>query len=256
MPLSQPNFHIVSARMCYNEPMYGYGYDSDGSMLLLYIAIIAVVALSFYAQGKVKRTFMRYKDMPAARGVRACDMVRALLGQNGASTEITAVSGTLTDHYNPQNDTVGLSTEVYGSTSVAALAIAAHETGHVLQHQEGYLPIRIRNAILPAANIGSQASPFIVLIGLLINSYTVAIAGALLYGAMLLFQVVTLPVELNASRRALSMLEAGGYVADGEQSAAARKVLRAAAMTYVLAALGSLLNFLRLLMLARRTRRR
>lgn len=212
------------------------------------------MVLSMFAQGKVQRTFARYAEMPTERGIPASEVARGLLTQHGSGVELTQVSGTLTDHFNPKTGIVGLSEQVYGSSSIAAVAVAAHEIGHVMQYQEGYFPIRLRNAVLPVAAIGSQAAPWIVLAGLFFGNGTLAMVGVVLFGAMLLFQVVTLPVEFNASGRALRMLEEGNYISYDE-SDGARKVLNAAAMTYVLAAVAALISFLRLLSIANRSRR-
>lgn len=231
--------------------MYGYYGYGDGVYL---IALLVIMALSLMAQGSVQRTFNRYARTSTRRGMRADQVAGALLATSGSSVRIERVSGSLTDHFNPKTRTVGLSQSVYGSDSIAAVAVAAHEIGHVMQYEEGYGPIRFRNALLPAASIGSNAAPYIVLLGLVFDSFNLAMAGVILFGAMLLFQVVTLPVEFNASSRALRMLEDGGYITY-EESDDAKKVLRAAAMTYVLAAAASLVNFLRLLSLASRTRR-
>lgn len=230
---------------------YGYGY-SDSFYLL---ALLAILVLSLVAQGAVQRTFNRYAGTPTARGMSAEQVAAALLARNGSGVRIEPVSGKLTDHFNSKTGTVGLSQAVYGSNSVAAVAVAAHEIGHVMQYEEGYAPIRLRNAILPVASLGSNLAPYLVIVGLILGSFNLAMVGVVLFGAMLLFQVATLPVEFNASSRALRMLEDGGYVTY-EESDAAKKVLRAAAMTYVLAALASLVNFLRLLALAGRTRSR
>lgn len=224
----------------------------DGIYFLL---LMLIMVLSMAAQGKVQRTFSRYAQVPSERGMPAEQIAQQLLYARGSSAQITQVGGTLTDHFNPKTNVVGLSTQVYGSSSVAAIAVAAHEIGHVMQYEDGYAPIRLRNAILPVASIGSQAAPWIVIVGLMLSSFNLAMAGVVLYGAMLAFQVVTLPVEFNASSRALRMLEEGNYISYDE-SDAARKVLNAAAMTYVLAALASLISFLRLLTIANRTRRR
>ena len=224
----------------------------DGFYLIL---LLIVMALSLAAQGKVQRTFRQYSGVPSERGVSASRIAAELLAANGSNVQITQVSGTLTDHFDPRNNTVGLSDQVYGSSSVAAIAVAAHEIGHVLQYQEGYMPIRLRNAILPVAAIGSQAAPWIVILGLMFGSYKIAMVGVILFGAMLVFQVATLPVELNASSRAIRMLEEGNYITYDE-SDGAKKVLNAAAMTYVYAALASLVTFLRLLAMANRGRRR
>lgn len=228
---------------------YGSG---DGVYLLL---LLVVMAVSLYAQGKVQRTFQQYAETPVSSGKTADQIAQELLTRNNSSVQITPVQGALTDHFNPKTNVVGLSTQVYGSNSVSAAAVAAHEIGHVLQYEEGYSPIRLRNAILPVAAIGSQAAPWIVILGLFMGSYSMAMIGVYLFGAMLLFQVVTLPVEFNASSRGLRMLEEGNYISY-EESDGARKVLNAAAMTYVLAALSALISFLRLLSIAQRSRRR
>ena len=220
----------------------------------LMLALIVVFVLSLIAQGKVRRVFS-YNTVHGARNIPAYQAAREMLMDNGSSVTVQPVQGTLTDHYDPRSDTVGLSTEVYDSTSVAALAIAAHEIGHVLQYQENYAPIKWRTAILPTANLGATLGPYMILIGLFMNLYPLAVIGLALYGAMFLFQVVTLPVELNASRRGLELLDRGGYI-DYSNRSDAQKVLSAAAWTYILAALGSLLSFLRFFMLVNGNRRR
>ena len=164
------------------------------------------------------------------------------------------MGGTLTDNYNPVTGVVSLSQGVYGSSSIAALAIAAHELGHVMQHEQEYLPIKIRNTVLPVASIGSRSAPYITLLGVFMGSYNLAMIGVWLFLAMLIFQVVTLPVELNASSRALNMLQDGGYISYDQRSSA-RRVLNAAAMTYVVAALSTLISFIRLFAMARSTKR-
>lgn len=233
--------------------MFGLYYGSSDS--IYFFALLVILLASLAAQGAVQRTFNRYAGTPTQRGMSAEQVAAALLARSGSSVRIEPVSGKLTDHFNPKTGTVGLSQAVYGSSSISAVAVAAHEIGHVMQYEEHYAPIRFRNAILPAANLGSTIAPYIVIVGLIMSSFNLAMLGVVLFGAMLLFQVVTLPVELNASRRALRMLEDGGYVTY-EESDMARRVLRAAAMTYVLAAVASLVNFLRLLSLASRTRSR
>lgn len=223
---------------------------------LLYFALLILMVVSLFAQGRVQRVFQKYANEPAASGKTAESVAYELLARYGAgSVRIEPVSGALTDHYNPKTDVVGLSQAVYGERSVSALAVAAHEIGHVLQHEEGYLPIRIRNAVLPAASIGSNLAPWIVILGLFLGSYNLSMVGVVLFGAVLVFQLATLPAELNASSRALRMLEDGGYV-DYSQSDDAKKVLRAAAMTYVLATLAALVSFLRLYSIAASSRRR
>ena len=229
---------------------FGYG-SGDGIYIIL---LLVVMGISFYAQGKVQKTFTQFSQTPVSSGMRAEEIAQQLLNRANSPVQITPVQGSLTDHYDPKNGVVGLSTQVYGQRSIAAIAVAAHEIGHVMQYQEGYAPIRLRNAILPVASIGSSAAPWIVILGLMMGSYNLSMIGVVLFGAMLVFQVVTLPVEFNASSRALRMLEEGNYITYDE-SDGAKKVLNAAAMTYVWAAVASLISFLRLLAMANRSRR-
>lgn len=228
------------------------------------ILLFAIMILSLVAQGRVQRVFNQYAQVPSKKGVTGAQLAQELLYQNGLNLPIQPVQGTLTDHYDPKNQVVGLSQAVYGSNSVSALAVAAHEIGHVLQHNEDYAPMKMRSVILPAANIGCRIGPYLVLGGLLLSylaqgtgnaGYYIALVGVALYVMMLLFQLVTLPVEFNASKRGLDMLTDGGYLSDDELPGA-KKMLRAAAMTYVLAALGSFVTVLRLFSLARGARRR
>lgn len=246
---------VFSDPMRYNKDMEGYLY---------YFLAIAVMLLSLVAQGRVSSVFRKYAQVPARKGVTGAELAQELLDRNGLSLPIEQVSGSLTDHFDPKNQVVGLSEAVYGSSSVSALAVAAHEIGHVLQYNEDYGPMRFRSVILPAANIGSRLGPIMVIGGLLLSliaqsagniGYYIAIVGVALYVMVLLFQLITLPVEFNASKRGLDMLLDGGYLADDELPGA-KKMLRAAAMTYVLAALGSFVTVLRLLSLAGRARRR
>ncbi len=230
-------------------------YFGYGSTDILYILLLFVVmGFSLFAQNKVQKTFQQFSDKSVSSGMRAEQVAQQLLYNGNSNVQIEPVQGSLTDHYDPKNGVVGLSTQVYGQNSIAAIAVAAHEIGHVMQYQEGYMPIRLRNAILPVASIGSYAAPWIVILGLFMGSYNLAMIGVVLFGAMLVFQIATLPVEFNASSRALRMLEEGNYITYDE-SDGARKVLNAAAMTYVWAAIASLVSFLRLLALANRTRR-
>lgn len=222
---------------------------------MYYLLAIIVLALSLICQGRVQRVFNRYSTLPGARGISAAEAASRMLYEKGSSVQVTRVSGSLTDHYAPSEGRVGLSTSVYDQTSVAALAVAAHEIGHVCQYQEGYSPIKFRTKLLPVANLGSVAGPYIIIAGLLFRSGTIAYIGLYLYCAMLLFQLVTLPVEFNASSRGLQMLEDGGYVAPVDMPAA-QKVLRAAAFTYVLSALGTLVSVLRFLSLINGNKRR
>ena len=230
---------------------------------LYYFLAIAVFLLSLLAQSRVSRVFRKYAQVRTARGIPASQLAYELLQKNGLYLPIQRVSGELTDHFDPKQQIVGLSDVVYDSDSVSAFAVAAHEIGHVLQHNEDYAPMRFRSAILPVANIGCRIGPFLVLGGLMLSlltswagnvGYYIAMFGVVLYGVMLLFQLVTLPVEFNASRRGLDMLTGGGYVTEDELPGA-KKMLRAAAMTYVLAALGSLITVFRLFTIAQSSRR-
>ena len=226
--------------------------------------LLGVMVLSMIAQTRVQRVFNQYAQVRANRGISGAQLAYELLQKNGLSLPIQPVQGQLTDHYNPKTQTVGLSQAVYGSDSVSAYAVAAHEIGHVLQHNEDYAPMKLRSVILPVANIGSRIGPYIVLGGLLIAvlaqgtgnvGFYIALGGVALYAMMFLFQLVTLPIEFDASKRGLMMLTEGGYITD-EELPGAKKMLNAAAMTYVLAALGSFVTLLRLLSIAGSARRR
>lgn len=234
--------------------MYGTYYLTGYNSILL-IAMLAVAVLGLAAQAKVQSTYNKYSRIRASSGITAADAAQRLLYSGGSDAALTRVSGKLTDHFDPRNNTVGLSEAVYDESSVAALAVAAHEVGHVMQYQEGYGPIKFRNAILPVAQVCSTVAPWLVIIGAIMGFGDLALVGAYLFGAILLFQLVTLPVELNASRRALDMLSTGGYISSGEEEQGARRVLRAAAMTYVVAVLSALVSFLRLFLIARSSRR-
>lgn len=233
------------------DPYFSYAADS-----LLYVAVLIVAVLGMAASLKVNSTFKKYSSMGAHCGLRANEVARQLLYNGGSSASLSAVSGSLTDHYDPTKNAVGLSESVYNSTSVAALAVAAHEVGHVMQHQDGYVPIKVRNSLLPIARIGSSVGPWLVIIGIALGAFNLASIGAGLYFGILAFQLVTLPVEFNASRRGLNMLREGGYIVGSTEERAAKKVLRAAAMTYVVSALSTFLTFLRLVAMSNRSRRR
>lgn len=226
-------------------------YSSD----FLYFLLLAVFVLSMIASGRVTKTFNKYSDERADSGVTGAQLAQDLLNNYGEPIPVHAVSGQLTDHFDPVNNTVGLSQAVYGSNSVSALAVTAHEIGHVLQYQQDYAPIRMRNNILPVASFASSASPFIIIGGILLGMTKLAMVGVWLFAAVLVFQLVTLPVEFNASRRGLTMLEQGGYITR-EQLPHAKAVLRAAAMTYVWAAVAALINLLRFLSMVSNSRRR
>ena len=219
-----------------------------------YLLIIPGLILGLWAQFKVKNTYAEYSRIPTRLGRSAASVVDDLLRRNGNhKVRIGHVSGQLTDHYNPGNETLNLSDGVYASNSVAALGIAAHEAGHAMQKHEGYAPLTIRTMIVPAVNICSGLSTPLFFLGLLMSWEPLLTLGILLFAASTVFALVTLPVEFNASNRAVAMLVDGGYV-NGEEERGVRKVLNAAALTYVAAVVTSMLSLLRLVLIANRRR--
>lgn len=220
------------------------------------IIVMPMVLLAMFAQIKVQSTYHKYAKQFSRRNLKAEDAVRSILDSNGLHhIKITRVQGNLTDHYDPKNECIALSDTVYGSTSVAAIGVAAHEAGHAVQHATGYTPLVIRNTIVPVAQFGSQLCMPLVILGLIFSFYPLAYAGIILFGVTTVFQLVTLPTELNASKRAMATLRDGGYLEDDELKGT-RKVLTAAAMTYVAALFVSLANLLRLLIIVNGGRRR
>ncbi len=219
-----------------------------------YLLLIPGMLLGLWAQFKVKSAYANYSRIPTRVGRPAAAVVDDLLRRNGNSkVRIGRVSGEMTDHYNPANETLNLSDGVYGSASIAALGIAAHEAGHAMQKHEGYAPLKMRTAIVPAVNICSGLSTPLFILGLVMAWEPLTTLGIILFAASTLFALVTLPVEFNASNRAVAMLTEGGYVT-GEEERGVRKVLNAAALTYVAAAVTSLLSLLRLVLIANRRR--
>ena len=219
-----------------------------------YLLIIPGLILGIWAQSKVKSTYAEYSRVPTRLGRSAAAVVDDLLRRNGNNkVRIGRVSGELTDHYNPGNETLNLSDGVYASNSVAALGIAAHEAGHAMQKHDGYAPLKLRTAIVPAVNICSGLSTPLFFLGLLMSWEPLLTLGIILFAASTVFALVTLPVEFNASNRAVAMLTEGGYV-NGEEERGVRKVLQAAALTYVASAVTSLLSLLRLVLIANRRR--
>lgn len=220
---------------------------------LTYLILILAILFSLWAQARVKTTYARYsKAFAGLTGQEAARMVLEMNGVTGVTIE--QVAGELTDHFDPRTNVIRLSRGVYDVTSVAAVGVAAHEAGHAVQYAVGYGPIKLRAAIIPVTQIGSYLSWPLLLIGLLMGNETLAFAGVLLFAGVVLFQLVTLPVEFNASNRALEALDASGYLQE-EQLDGAGKVLRAAAMTYVAALAQALAQLFRLLMIANRTRK-
>jgi len=221
----------------------------DSTFLLLIPALI----LAVYAQAKVKGTYTRYARIGSRRGVTSDEVAQAILSSEGLmNVKVTRTPGELTDHYDPRSKTLRLSDGVYGSTSLAALGIAAHETGHAIQHGRLYAPLHIRNVIFPVANLGSNLAFPLFFIGLLFGgSKFLMDLGILLYTGAVAFSVITLPVEFNASRRALKLLSEGAYL-DQDELVGARRVLTAAALTYVAATCMAVLQLVRMLMMRRR----
>lgn len=220
------------------------------------LLVLPAVILAGIAQLWVQSTFRKYSKVGTLRGVTGREASEEIQRRNGITLPVERVGGNLTDHYDPRTNVIRLSDPVYGVNSVAAVGVAAHETGHALQYAKGYAPIRLRAAILPVTQIGSTLSPYLVLLGLLFETINfLAWAGIFLFGLSVLFQLITLPVEFNASARALKALSEGGMMTS-EELAGARKVLTAAAMTYVAALFVSLMSLFRLiLMVMSRSRR-
>ncbi len=214
-----------------------------------------MLIISLWAQIKVKTTYQKYSTVYSRSGMTAEVAVRKILDSNGLfNVGITRVPGELTDHYDPRSNTIALSDSVYGNTSVAAIGVAAHEAGHAIQHAVGYGPIKLRTALVPVTNIGSRLAMPLFIIGLLLAYQPLAYAGIILFSLTVVFQLVTLPTEFNASHRAVKALE-NGYFND-EELKGTKKVLSAAAMTYLAALFVALASLLRLLIIVGGGRRR
>ncbi len=240
-----------------NVIMFGYYYDPT------YILVIIGAALCFWASSRVKSTYRKYAKIYSHSGMTGAQAAQRILRMSGINdVKIEHVAGELTDHYDPSHKVLRLSDSVYDSHSVAAIGVAAHECGHAVQHQKGYLPIKIRSLLVPVANIGSRLGLPLVVFGLILGLefelpgggyFSVAQIGVWLFCFAVLFQVVTLPVEFNASGRALKLLESCGIMG-GDEVDGCRHVLGAAALTYVAAAASSFLQLLRLIMISNRRR--
>lgn len=216
------------------------------------ILVIPAIILSMFAQTKVSSTFNKFSKRGSQSGITGAEAARKILDSNGLNhIRIERIAGNLTDHYDPKNNVIRLSEGVYDKPTIAAAGVAAHEAGHAVQHSVGYAPIKWRNAVLPAANIGSQAAIPLAFLGLILGFEPLVSIGIVLFSAVVLFQLVTLPVEFNASKRATEILDEWGMLNSAEIKGV-KKVLGAAALTYVAAALTSLMNLLRLIMLTRR----
>lgn len=229
---------------------YPYGLFGDPTFILLIPAIL----LTLYAQSKISSTFRKYSRVRSQYGLTGSEIARRLLDINGLNdVRIERIRGHLTDHYDPRTRVLRLSDSVYNSTSIASIGVAAHETGHAVQHATGYFPLTARNAIAPVASFGSRMAWILILAGFFIPTSNLLIYGILFFLAVVVFQLITLPVEFNASSRAIAMLADNGLVANMELTHA-RKVLNAAALTYVAAAVTGLIQLLRLLLIAGRRR--
>lgn len=217
------------------------------------VIMIPVLLFSFYCQIKVKRAFRRYSSVHAMCGMTGAQAAARLLQLNGITdVQIRQIGGTLTDYYDPKNKEICLSGDVYNATSLAAIGVACHEAGHACQHAQGYAPLKIRNAAIPATRIGSSLGIPLVLLGMVFTWRPLIMVGIVLYALVALFQLLTLPVEFNASRRALQTIESNQFLTEQEYRGA-KKVLTAAALTYVAALASALATLLRLLLLAGRS---
>ncbi|MEX2273321.1 MAG: zinc metallopeptidase [Vicinamibacterales bacterium] len=215
---------------------------------LYFLFIAPGLALSLWASFRVKSTFKRYSQVRSRSGYTGAQAAQALLrGAGITDVRIVRSHGILSDHYNPLNKTLALSEPVHDSDSIAAIGVATHEAGHAIQHARHYAPLWVRSALVPTANIGSSVGYFVMLAGLFMSSTNMVLVGAILFSAVLLFQIVTLPVEFNASSRAKALVVEHGIVTGQEQQGVAR-VLNAAALTYVAAAVTTLLTLLYFLM--------
>ena len=237
---------------------YSYYYGFDSTYLLL---VLPCMLLSLWASSNVSSTFKKYSRQFSSRRITGADAARRVLSANGVhGVRIDRVSGSLTDHFDPKTNVIRLSDAVYDSTSTAAIGVACHEAGHAVQYAHNYAPIKLRAAVIPLTNFGSKIAMPLILVGILLSalgtlSYTFIYLGIACFGLSLVFQLITLPVEFNASRRAMEAIESGNLLTSEEQKGA-RKTLNAAAMTYVAATAVALAQLLRLIMMFGGRRRR
>ena len=237
---------------------YYYGYGFDWTYLVL---VLPCIILSMWASSSVNSTFKKYSTVYSYRRITGAEAAQRVLSANGVSgVRIERVSGNLTDHFDPKTNVIRLSDSVYNSASVAAIGVACHEAGHAVQYAENFGPIKVRAAIIPITNIGSKLAMPLILLGVLFNflgsfSYTLVYLGIACFGLSLLFQLITLPVEFDASRRAMQAIAQGNILSENEQRGA-KLTLRAAAMTYVAATAVALAQLLRLIILFGGRRRR
>lgn len=225
-----------------------YYFPMNSYYLIGYVLVAIGSVIMIYGQIKVNGAYNRYKKVPNSRLMTGAEVAREILDRNGLhDVQIYAVNGKLSDHYNPRNKTINLSKEIHDGTSIAALAVASHECGHAIQHLVGYKPLVFRNAILPLCNVGQYLGWIAVFIGLALGNTSVAWIGVFLMAGILLFQIVTLPVEFDASSRALTILKTN-YLTTDEYSGA-KSMLSAAAFTYVAAMLSTVLSLLRIVLI-------
>ena len=220
----------------------------------IWIIVIAVMVLSFIIQQTLQSRFAKYSQIPTPGRLTGAEVARKMLEDNGiTNVRITSVQGQLTDHFNPETMTVNLSESVYGQRSIAAAAVAAHECGHVLQHAKGYAPLKMRTALVPVVSFANKTVQWIILLGVLLINITPSLLwlGIILFGATTLFSIITLPVEVNASQRAVAWLKESRIV-DSETAPMAADALKWAAYTYFIAAIGSLATLLYYIGMARR----
>lgn len=228
--------------------MYGMEYYSSWIMFVLPALILAG-----YAQMKIKTSFEKYSRVSSETGYTGAEIARIILDRNGLNdVRIQQVAGKLTDHYDPRTRVVSLSNSIYGGSSIASMSVAAHEVGHAIQHAEGYLPLILRNNIAPLASIGSRFVWILIFIGMAVSPFFIEL-GIILFLGVVLFQIITLPVEFNASKRALVQLENG--IASRDKIKPAKEVLKAAALTYVAATLVAIGELLRILSMTNNRRR-
>lgn len=220
----------------------------DYTMVLLIPAIL----LSIYAQFKISSSYKRYAKIRSQAGLTGAQTARSILNSNGLyDVRVELIRGRLSDHYDPSSRVINLSEDVYQGTSLSSVAVAAHETGHALQHASGYFPMTLRSSFVPVANLGSGAGPILIMVGLFMPSYGWLLEfGILAFSFAVLFQIITLPVEYNASNRALALLQEGDMLGS-EEIRGARSVLNAAALTYVAAALAAVLQLVRFILISR-----
>lgn len=225
-----------------------YYFPMSGAYMLGYLLVIIGSLIMIYAQIKVNSAYSRYEKIPNRRGITGAMVAREILDRNGlGDVQIYQVKGKLSDHYDPRNKTINLSSGIHNGTSIAALAVASHECGHAIQHLVGYKPLVFRNTILPLCNIGQNLGWIAVIIGLVMGNSNIAWIGVILMSGILLFQIITLPVEFDASSRALKILKADYLTSD--EYGGAKSMLSAAAFTYVAAMLSTVLSLLRIILM-------